>query len=313
MVYFLGFCSSGTRFCMYMDKPMTLLNAWNGDVAFELAGLDDRYIAKRISTATYTIVWVQQGAGTCRTDFFCVPFVSNTMLFFGPFQPFELNMHALPFDGWVYRFSNEFFCLERHRKELACNGMLFNNPYEAPVLLLDEVETETFASINQAMQQTFLDANDFAREDILYSYLKIMLVHASRICMAQHQMPAQMAGAQEAPPLLHRFKALVDELYTHHHAPSEYANRLYVPLKTLGKLTKKHFYKTPGDVVAEKLIIEAKRQLYLTENPVKEIGYSLGFRDSYYFSRFFKKHAGVSADVFRKAVGTVDSIAATQR
>jgi len=42
------------------------------------------------------------------------------------------------------------------------------------------------------------------------------------------------------------------------------------------------------------LIIEAKRELYTKELSIKEIAFKLGFEDSAYFSRFFKKETSHS-------------------
>lgn len=48
------------------------------------------------------------------------------------------------------------------------------------------------------------------------------------------------------------------------------------------------------------MILEAQRQLYYTENDVKEIAYYLGFEDHSYFSRLFKKLTNETPLLFRK-------------
>ena len=50
-------------------------------------------------------------------------------------------------------------------------------------------------------------------------------------------------------------------------------------------------------------MIEAKRELYLTNKSVKEIAHDLGYDDEYYFSRFFKNNADVSPQMYRETVG----------
>jgi YesN/AraC family two-component response regulator len=66
---------------------------------------------------------------------------------------------------------------------------------------------------------------------------------------------------------------------------------------------KASFSRTLTELIAERIIIEAKRELYLTNKSVKEIAYTLGYDDEYYFSRFFKKQADVSPQVYRQTVG----------
>jgi AraC family transcriptional activator of pobA len=47
-------------------------------------------------------------------------------------------------------------------------------------------------------------------------------------------------------------------------------------------------------------LLEAKRALTYSDATVAEIGYSLGFSDPAYFSRFFTKRAGSSPSRFRR-------------
>ena len=83
----------------------------------------------------------------------------------------------------------------------------------------------------------------------------------------------------------------------------ENAEMLSITPKALAKLTKTHLNKTLTELINERIIIEAKRELYLTNKPVKEIAYDLGYNDEYYFSRFFKKNAEVSPQEYRDTVG----------
>ena len=91
------------------------------------------------------------------------------------------------------------------------------------------------------------------------------------------------------------------------HFRSDGVDSIFAPsitiTKLLAKITKTHFNKTLTDLIAERIIIEAKRELYLTNKSVKEIAYSLGYHDEHYFSRFFKKNADVSPQLYRETVG----------
>ena len=84
---------------------------------------------------------------------------------------------------------------------------------------------------------------------------------------------------------------------------SDYAKALNISAKALAKITKAHFNKTLTDLISERIIIEAKRELYLTNKAIKEIAYELGYEDEYYFSRFFKSNADISPQMYRDTVG----------
>jgi transcriptional regulator GlxA family with amidase domain len=42
------------------------------------------------------------------------------------------------------------------------------------------------------------------------------------------------------------------------------------------------------ELISERIIIEAKRELYPTNKATKEIAYEPGYEDEYYFSRLFR-------------------------
>ena len=54
---------------------------------------------------------------------------------------------------------------------------------------------------------------------------------------------------------------------------------------------------------SKRIIIEAKRELYLTNKTVEEIAQELGYDDEHYFSRFFKTNADISPQLYRETVG----------
>jgi AraC family transcriptional activator of pobA len=53
------------------------------------------------------------------------------------------------------------------------------------------------------------------------------------------------------------------------------------------------------DVINLRVVQEAQRELIYTSAPVKRLAAALGFDDEAYFSRFFKKHAGIAPKDFR--------------
>lgn len=58
---------------------------------------------------------------------------------------------------------------------------------------------------------------------------------------------------------------------------------------------------SPSAMLDARSVLEAKRMLIYADMSVAEIGYSLGFSDPAYFSRFFSRHSGRSPQAFRIA------------
>lgn len=94
-------------------------------------------------------------------------------------------------------------------------------------------------------------------------------------------------------------KLLGDNLYEHK-SISFYVKQLNVSAKTLNTVVKQSAGNTASDYIHSRLILEAKSKLRNPEIYVKEIAFSLGFKDVFYFSRFFKKKCGLSPENYRK-------------
>ena len=142
-----------------------------------------------------------------------------------------------------------------------------------------------------------------AQYELLVSYLKIFLITASRLKTEQHPEVNLSVSDLKEPFILQNLKDAIETDFKTKHSASDYAKTLNISSKALAKITKTHFNKTLTDLIAERIIIEAKRELYLTNKAIKEIAYELGYDDEHYFSRFFKINAEVSPQMYRDTVG----------
>ena len=81
---------------------------------------------------------------------------------------------------------------------------------------------------------------------------------------------------------------------------SEFADLLNVHVNHLNRAIKENLQKTTTQVIAERVIQEAKILLRHSKWGVAEIAYSLGFTEATHFNNFFKKHTDVSPTKFRQ-------------
>lgn len=82
---------------------------------------------------------------------------------------------------------------------------------------------------------------------------------------------------------------------------SDYAEKLNVHVNHLNRAIKESTDKTTSQLIAERILQEAKILLRQTAWTVSEIGYALGFNEATHFNNFFKKHAALSPLSFRNA------------
>ncbi len=280
----------------------TLVNPQNGNLAFKIFSFEDNGFFDHVQRHNYySIVWIKEGGGKLRVDVSAYDFESNTMLFFSPYQPFMINA-AEPINGIVINFHPDFFCIHKHQAEVACNGILFNTIYAPPMVSITENAAESFKQLLDQIKTEMQNAA-LAQYELLVSYLKIVLITASRLKVQQHPHAMNEASGTKEPFILQNLKDAIETHYRSKHSASDYALMLNISAKALAKITKSYFNKTLTDLIAERIVIEAKRELYLTEKPVKQIAYELGYDDEYYFSRFFKINADVSPQLYRDTVG----------
>ena len=81
-----------------------------------------------------------------------------------------------------------------------------------------------------------------------------------------------------------------------------YAAQLSVSPNYLNILTRKHLGKTALDLINERVLLEVKRLLLRTDLAISEIAWQSGFNELSYFSRFFKRHTGMTPVQFREAM-----------
>jgi AraC-like DNA-binding protein len=87
------------------------------------------------------------------------------------------------------------------------------------------------------------------------------------------------------------------------HLPvSEYANRLSITPNHLNKSIKSNTGLTASELINRIKITEAKYLLMRADLNVSAVAEQLGFSDSSYFSRFFKKHESVSPIEFQRMI-----------
>lgn len=98
---------------------------------------------------------------------------------------------------------------------------------------------------------------------------------------------------------IERFRELVDAGFRQREPIRAYAQALGITLGQLTRLCHEVLGKSTQEVVNERVIHEAQRELIYSSLSVKQIAATLGFDDEAYFGRFFKKHTGNKPTEFR--------------
>jgi len=293
---------------MLNQSTFTLINPLNRNLAFKYLEFEDNSFFDHIQRDSYfSLIWVTHGNGKLKADFADYDFDANSLFAFSPYQPYMFSSIS-GIKGIAIYFHPEFFCIYKHHKEVSSNGVLYNNIYQPPFVAVDESSATTFKMLAEEIK-TEMQKPELAQHELLVSYLKIFLINAARLKTQQQPAAAESVTDDKEPFILQKLKDAIEANFKTKHSPADYAALLYISPKALAKVTKSHFNKTLSSLINERIIIEAKRELYLTNKTVKEIAWELGYEDEYYFSRFFKVNADVSPQLYRETVGYARAMA----
>jgi AraC family transcriptional activator of pobA len=266
------------------------------EILFDIIRANTDVVAKPVQYSFYTIIFIENGSGIYHSDFNKFAFAGPVMLFSTPFQKIYIEAKK-QFDLVMVQFHGDFYCIEYHRAEVSCNGLLFNNCYIEPAINITANDNTIFQSLLIDLEKEFTSAQ--INETVLQAYLQLWLAKASaiKISVLKNQ------ELKDVDHLMEQFRQLIDKHFLTLHKPSDYAGLLNISSNSLTKRSAKYFKKTPSQLISERLIIEAKKQLHLTRQSIKEIAYRLHFQDEFYFSRVFKKITKVSPQAFRDKTG----------
>lgn len=250
-----------------------------------------------IKTPYYNIIMVD-GTSSFSVDFTQYESTGRFLLFLAPYQCLNWHDSSIAFAN-IIQFHGDFYCIEYHKKEVACNGILFNNIYQQPFVAVSDLVYDEINTIIQKMQILGLSKLN-SDVSIVKSYLQLILALCSKEKLLNETCLVKESVKHDD---ILNFQSLLDKHFLESKEVEFYASKLCLSKDAFSKKIKKLFGKSPSKLIQERIVLEAKKQLHLTYKPIKIIASELNFEDEFYFSRYFKKEVGVSPKKFREEVG----------
>ena len=169
-------------------------------------------------------------------------------------------------------------------------------------LHLSPKEEKQIESIVENIESEYQNNQDAFSKDIIISQLDTLLKYANRFYERQFLNRKELSHS-----LLERFNQELDRYFESGQLqekgiPSieQLAEKMSVSQRYLSDTLKKETGKTTTEHLQLRLIDEAKNVLLQPNKSIAEVAYELGFEYPPYFSRLFKKKAGISPTEYRE-------------
>jgi len=249
----------------------------------------------------YHIVWIATGSGHHIIDSIRYTVRPDTLFFMAPGQIHDFDLSEQT-TGFALSFSPEFLSFKTRSRHSTAHIPIFEREHIRDALYLNQAQAADLRRLlDGIIEEYYAEADGF--EDVIWSYLRILLIQAERLAGAA----GENCIFSRNQLLSRRFKSLLEQQASTVHDAAAYARMLNVTERTLNSATRDTLGKTAAKLIREHVMLEAKRMLLFSEETIAEVANQLAFEDPAYFSRCFKKHTGRSPLEFRQSLARLNT------
>jgi AraC family transcriptional regulator, transcriptional activator of pobA len=279
------------------DNPMHLLFKSNSDHFFCLKMeeiMQLRYPVPPSKHSCHTLLFITSGEHIMKVGYEEYRTVSHEIIMVPAGQVFSIENVNITHTGYICQFHPDILIGKYGNREMI-NDFDFLKISGNPKISLAQEDVKSVTAILSRLQQEYLGTQT-ANLNIVQAYL-IALFYEMNKNSAQ-----TFKSISAAEILSSKFKELIHNNIKTHHQVNYYASLLNVTPNHLNKSVKFVTGQSAAKWIEETILLEAKYLLFQTTFSVSEIALQVGHEDHSYFSRFFKKHEGITPIQYRKLI-----------
>ena len=242
----------------------------------------------------YHLVFFTEGAGSQTIDFQKFEVKPYQIYFMIPGQVHHWAFEG-KVDGYVVNFSPKFFQSFVLKPDYLEQFPFFSgNANEAVINVEENLRIKLIGIFEKLLSET-VENQRTALDMVRLLLLELFILIGRTVITPQLK--------QTSPynlTLLKNFKNLIETNYINNRLPKDYAELLYITPNHLNALCNDLLGIPAGEVIRNRVVLEAKRLLVNPQLGITEVANHLNFADNSYFTKFFKKQAGITPEEFRK-------------
>ncbi|WP_426483980.1 helix-turn-helix domain-containing protein [Flavobacterium sp. 2] len=279
------------------NNPIHLLFKSNSDHFFCLEIEEMMHMQHPVPPSKHschTLIFISSGQHVMKLGYQEYTTINNEIIVVPAGQIFSLdnvnNIHS----GYICQFHPDILIGKFGNREML-NDFDFLKISGNPKTKLSIEDVPLITTIFNRLQKEYNDTN-LADLNIVQTYL-IALFYEMNKNSVKFSKPISAAEI-----ITNKFKELIHLHIKNQHQVNHYASLLNVTPNHLNKCVKTVTGKSAVKWIDENILLEAKYLLFQTTLSINEIAAQVGHEDQSYFSRFFKKHEGISPIQYRKMI-----------
>ncbi len=270
------------------------------DIPFEIVRFEELpAIATRPSPRRrtfYEIFWINEGSGSHHIDFEAWEITKNSLHFITPRQVTFWDVER-QVSGYALLFTPDFFATNLLEQVTLQSFDFFHHSTRKPIIEITGTVVNRFNTLCEEMVSEYTSEH-YGRFTLLQCQLTTLLIHIQR--HYTHMNPITHKSSSDK--FIDDFRQLIEEHFQEVKNIQDYARMLNVTAGHLRDVTRDKLGVTPSYLLNQRIILEIKRLLTHSETTIAEIAQQLQYDDPSYFSRFFKREAGISPTAFRQHI-----------
>ncbi len=236
----------------------------------------------------YEVMYLTGGKGVHIIDFETYKYNPPALYLVSPNQIHFWDLSE-KLEGYIFLFKEDFLVssgLGHAHNQIA----FFQHMMDSPTFSLDQTQQTKLEPLIKAMVHE-TSKKEIAQKSVLQAYLHIFLITIQR-------MYGEKAQSSHVS-LVKQFIKIASNTISCNCDLKRCAAKMNISETHLRNTLKEKTGKTPGQIIRQIVILEAKRLLIHSDLSAAEIAYSLHFEDPSYFGRYFKRETGISPTSFR--------------
>ena len=220
----------------------------------------------------HVMIWIKSGNGMIEVDFKNYSQFQDKLIFLSPNQPIKFLYGE--FEAVILEFPNDLVA------ESTDFRVLFKH-----LIAMGYIE---FSNKKQCILDTLFDESPLTVLDV-----------STNQWFWQNPFNAQ----KEEYTIIFDLKEVIDEHFKENWSVGQFVSNINHEYYSIQQLVKNRLGLTVKNLAQRKVIIESQKDIALTDKPIQEVAYDMGFKDPAYFNRFFKQHTQLTPTAFRKKFG----------